>query len=91
VATTSEDNLNMVEKPILKLSDQIRVAVESSGVSAYRISADTGIDKAALSRFLSGERGLSLDSLDLLAGYFGMSIVLPSKSKRVKAVRTNQA
>ncbi len=72
----------MAPKPIPKLSDQVRAAVEASGVTAYRICADTGMDKAALSRFLSGERGLSLESLDTLAGYFEMKIVLPSKSKQ---------
>lgn len=72
----------MVEKPIPKLSDQIRAAVGTSGVSAYRISAETGIDKAALSRFVSGERGLSLDSIDVLAGYLKLTIVSPKRSKQ---------
>ena len=72
----------MVGKPIPKLSDQIRTVVETSGVSGYRISAETGIDKAALSRFLSGERGLSMESLDLLAGYFEVKIVAPERPKQ---------
>lgn len=72
----------MVGKPIPKLSYQIRAAVEASGVSGYRISAETGIDKAALSRFLSGERGLSMESLDLLAGYLELKIVSPDRPKQ---------
>ena len=59
-----------------KVSDQIRAAIESSGVSIYRIAAETGIDKSALSRFMSGERGLSTTALDSLGEFLGLEIVV---------------
>jgi transcriptional regulator with XRE-family HTH domain len=71
------------QQPSLKLSEQIRAAVEGSGVSAYRISADTKLDKAALSRFMSGTRGLSMESLDTLAGYLGLQIVRPAQTEQL--------
>jgi hypothetical protein len=36
---------------------------------------DTGVSNAALSRFLSGERGLSAKALDTLGDYFGWEVV----------------
>ena len=55
-------------------SDQIRRAVRESGVTAYRICRLTGIDKAAMSRFLSGERFLSEDSLNMVAEVLGLRV-----------------
>ena len=54
-----------------KISEQIRREIETCGISCYRIAIDTGVDTAALSRFLSRERGLSMEALDSLAEYFG--------------------
>lgn len=58
-----------------KLSDQIRQAVDASGVGRNQICRDIGIDKATLSRFMSGERGLSTPVLDDLADYLGLDVV----------------
>ena len=51
----------------MKLSDQIRQAVERCGVTRYRISKNTGIGEPALSKFMSGVGGLSIERLDILA------------------------
>ena len=66
---------------MLKLSDQIRFAVESGDRTAYRICADTGLDRGAMSRFLSAKRGLSLESLDKLAEYLNLKIVRPPRRR----------
>jgi len=47
-----------------RVSDQIRRLVETCGISRYEIAKLTGIDDSALSRFMSGERGLSMKALD---------------------------
>lgn len=57
-----------------KLSDQIRQAVETCGETRYAIFKATGIDQATLSRFLSGERGLPMTTLDTLADYLDLNI-----------------
>lgn len=49
-----------------KVSDQVRQLVESCGLSRYQIWKLTGIDQSALSRFMSGERGLSSEALDTI-------------------------
>jgi len=65
----------------IKLSDQLRQAVRNCGQTCYRISKETGISEPTLSRFLSGERGLSMVLLDQLADHLGLNIVAPKKGK----------
>jgi hypothetical protein len=47
-------------------SDQLRQAVRESELTRYAISVKTGIDQGTLCRFIRGERGMSLDSVDKL-------------------------
>lgn len=58
-----------------RFSDQIRRLIETSGYSRYAICKATGLDNGAMSHFLAGHRGLSLDSLDALAGFLGLEVV----------------
>ena len=57
------------------ISEEIKKAILTAGVTRYRIAQDTGIDEATLCRFVSGERGLSMLAIDRLAEYFGYKIV----------------
>ena len=56
------------------LSEQLRQAVENSGLTHYRISKDTGIDPAVISRFMSGKAGMTLASLDKLVAYLDLEL-----------------
>lgn len=56
------------------MSDQVRQAIETCGMSRYRISKETGIDESTLSRFMSGERGLTMKALDILAEFLELNI-----------------
>ena len=58
----------------IKPSEQIRRAVKRCGVTRYRISKETGIDQATLTRFMSGERGLPMRTLDVLGEYLRLRI-----------------
>jgi plasmid maintenance system antidote protein VapI len=58
-----------------KLSDQIREAIETSGMTRYRLSALSGVHQAALSRFMRGKVGLTLDSVDRIGEVLGLRIV----------------
>ncbi len=62
------------EKP-KTISEHIRAAIEGSDVSRYRIANDTGIAESTLSRFLSGERGLSMEAIDTLGEYLGLILI----------------
>ena len=58
----------------LNLSDQVRSAIRCCGRSQYRIAKEAGVDRGALSRFLTGERGLTSESLDRLTDYLGLAL-----------------
>ena len=68
------------------LTDQIREAVKNSELSCYRICQETGIDKASMSRFLSGERGLSLAHLDKVAALLGLRITASERTVEMASV-----
>ena len=57
-----------------KLSDEVRRAVEKSGMSRYEICKRIELDQAAMSRFMSGRAGLGMDVLDRLAALLGLHI-----------------
>jgi len=59
----------------LPLSEQLRQAVLNCGQSQYAICKATGIDKTALFRFVTGERGVSMQVMDTLGEYLGLRIV----------------
>jgi transcriptional regulator with XRE-family HTH domain len=67
--------MSMRRKTAETLTDQLRRIVADSGRTLGQITRDTGIDKSALSRFLSGERGVSAHVLDQLGDYLGLRIV----------------
>ena len=67
-----------------KLSDQIRQAIETCGVTRYRIAKETGISQPTLSRFMSGERGLTMKALDKLADFLGLNITTGKRPRRQK-------
>ena len=64
----------------INLSDQIRAAVESCGKTRYQICKETGIHQSALSRFMAGT-GITTSTLDKLAEYLGLRIVVDGKRK----------
>ena len=71
-------------KKRVKLSDQVRRAVEASGLSQAQIARALGSHKATMSRFMRGERGLTLDVLDALANLLNLNLEPPEKVERRK-------
>jgi predicted XRE-type DNA-binding protein len=57
----------------LKLTDQIRLAVNSSGMSHYRICKFLGIAESTMSRFMNGG-WLGKENIDALGELLGLSI-----------------
>jgi len=62
-------------------SDVLRAAIQDSGLSAYRISKDTGLVVTSIIRFVDGETSLRLDKADVLAEYLGLELVKKRKTK----------
>ena len=77
------DNASMpTEKQ--KMSERIRAEIEGSPVSRYRLAQETGIEESALSRFMSGNRGLSMEALDALFEYFDLDVVRRGRKSKPK-------
>jgi transcriptional regulator with XRE-family HTH domain len=61
-------------KPKQTLTEAMRTAIEQSGLTRYRIAADTGILETSISRFMDGKTSLRLDKADVLARYLGLQL-----------------
>ena len=66
----------------LTLTDEIRQAVDASGMSRYRICKRLDIAESTLSRFMSGKAGLSLDTLDRLANLLDLHLAAGKRPKK---------
>jgi transcriptional regulator with XRE-family HTH domain len=69
----------MAKKRTTLLTDQLRQAIEDSGLTRYQIAKATGLDESALAKFYNGRRGLSMDALNALGQYLQLTIVLGRK------------
>ena len=61
------------------LTDQLRQAIDDSGLTRYRIAKETGISESALAQFYNGHRGLSMESLNALGEFLKLKITLGRK------------
>ena len=66
----------------MALQDQLRQAVQDSGLTLYRIAKDSGIAYQVLHRFAGGERDLTLETASRLADYFGMRLTRPKRPRK---------
>jgi predicted XRE-type DNA-binding protein len=73
-----------MEKKRVKLSAQVRQAVDDSSMSRYAICKAIGMDQSVMSRFMNGKGGLQQDSLDALADILGLGIVVREPEKEAK-------
>jgi len=65
-----------------EVAGAIRLALMASGRSRYEISQVSGVDQAALCRFVSGS-GLRIESLEAIAKALGLEIrVVEAKKSR---------
>ena len=71
------------------VSEQLRRAIEQSDKTRYRISLETGIDQATLSRFVNDSSiGMTLPNIDKLCECIGVELV--AKSERAKRKPTTK-
>ena len=66
---------------VKRFSDQVRDAVEASGMSRYAICKAIGLPQSAMSRFMTGKGGLSMDTLDKLAELLGFYVATRPRRK----------
>jgi len=64
------------------LTDQLRQAIDDSGLTRYRIAKETGVSESALAQFYNGHRGLSMESLNALGEFLQLTIHLGRKPNK---------
>ena len=69
---------------MVKLTDQLREAIDGSGMSRYAVAKAIGLDQSTLSRFMSGKAGLALDTVDRLAELLELQLVVTKKAAKGK-------
>jgi transcriptional regulator with XRE-family HTH domain len=50
--------------PMKSISQQLKQIIDASGMSRYRICKETGLAESSMSKFMAGERALSLETVD---------------------------
>jgi transcriptional regulator with XRE-family HTH domain len=70
----------------LEIAAILRNAIQESGKSLNQVANESGVSQPQLSRFVRGERSLSLDSVELLFRYFGLKVegAAPKKGGKKK-------
>ena len=65
----------MVRKKPKTISEQLREAIDASGMSRYRICKEIGLGESTMSHFMAGDCGLQLSTIDRLGELLGLRIV----------------
>jgi len=63
----------------MSLTDQVREAIDSSGVTLYRVAKDAGVNYATLHSFMVHGADMRLSSLDKIAALFEMRLTKPKR------------
>ena len=69
----------MAKKRTILVTDQLRQAIDDSGLTRYRIAQETGVSESTLAQFYNGHRGLSMNALNALGEFLDLKIVLGRK------------
>lgn len=63
------------------LGDQLRAAIEASGMTMMDLSRASGLDYASVHRFIHGERDLGLAAASKLTKALGIRFTLPRRRR----------
>jgi DNA-binding phage protein len=65
-----------------ELVNAIRKAIETSGKTRYRIAKEAGVAQSQLSRLMSGERDLRVETLERLSHYLDLEIIIRPRRRQ---------
>ena len=67
------------------LSQQIRRAILASDATRYEIEKATGVSQSTLSKFVLGQRGISVEAMDAVGLFLGLRLVQPGKRRSIRS------
>lgn len=72
------------------LSEQLREAIQASGISGYALAQATGISTGVLSRFINRERDIRMETADKIAKHLEVSLSVPYEiaARQVKNLKS---
>jgi cyanate lyase len=79
IKDSTQYDLDMAKHQYKTLTDQLRQAIDDSGLTRYRIAKETGLSEATLSKFYLGQRGLSMEAMNALGERLQLTIQLGRK------------
>jgi len=63
------------------MTGMVRRLLKNSDKSLNQIMRESGVDKAALSRIISGQRGCTIETAERLLHYFGYQVEIRKRKK----------
>ena len=75
----------MTRKTPKPISQQLREAIDASGLSRYRICKEINLPESTMSHFMGGDCGLSMATVDRLGELLGLTIVAQPASRPEKS------
>jgi plasmid maintenance system antidote protein VapI len=66
------------------LTEQLKTAIEQSGMTRYKLAQAAGVEESTLSRFVNGKRSLSLESASRLAEFLDLELRPCRKARKAK-------
>lgn len=75
----------MAKRP--SISAELRGAIEAAPITRYELAKRSGVDAAVLCRFVAGERGMSLESIDAVAAVLDLHITGGGKHRKPAGTR----
>jgi ribosome-binding protein aMBF1 (putative translation factor) len=71
-------------KTIKPISQQLREAIDASGMSRYRICKEIALGESTMSHFMAGQCGLQLSTIDRLGKLLGLKVVAEERAAKIK-------
>lgn len=71
----------------MTFSDQLRRAIDRSGITRYRLAAEADVSEAMLSRFMNGSAGLHTQTIDRIAEVLRLELNMKGPRKAVLGKR----
>lgn len=75
------------EQQELPLAKELQRVILASGMSLNRLGKEAGVSQGQLSRFVRGDRTLTLPAVDRLCSFFGLKLVRKGKGPSKEATQ----